>query len=171
MIKLFDVQNNVIIPTEHCYVLKTLAAVKTEFPECYVKAYAYLFYVTCPNPEINPFFDVPEDDKEEMILHELQPLCFSPEDKVILKAVEFCKKLYETPTSRAFYGIKTMLDNLALYMKDTTITDGRDGNINSLVSAAKSFQAIRESYKGTFRDLMDEQSSSARGGARLAYDQ
>ena len=66
---------------------------------------------------------------------------------------------------------KQMLGKLATYMEKTEITHGRDGNINSLVSAAAKFQQIRESYKGAFKDLQDEQKSQVRGGQGLAYDQ
>jgi hypothetical protein len=64
-----------------------------------------------------------------------------------------------------------MLDNLATYMEKTQITDGRDGNITALVNAASKYQQIRESYKGAYKDLQEEQTSHVRGGAGLAYDQ
>ena len=34
-------------------------------------------------------------------------------------ALDMCKKLYETPTYRAYVGIKSMLDRLAKYMEVT----------------------------------------------------
>jgi hypothetical protein len=126
--------------------------------------------MTCLNPDLNPFFDVPDIDREELILNELDAE-FSTEDEVIINVVDVLKKLYETPTSRAYRGIKTMLDRLADYMENTPIEHGRDGNINSLVNAAAKYQQIRESFKGAFRDLKDEQQSSVRGGQSLAYDQ
>ena len=64
-----------------------------------------------------------------------------------------------------------MLDRLAKYMETTQIEHGRDGNINSLVNAAAKFEQIRNSYKGAFNDMKQEQESSVRGGAGLAYDQ
>ena len=82
-----------------------------------------------------------------------------------------CKKLYETPTYRAYVGIKSMLDRLAKYMEVTQIEHGRDGNINSMVNAAAKFEQIRQSYKGAFTDMKSEQESSVRGGQGLAYDQ
>ena len=82
-----------------------------------------------------------------------------------------CEKLYQTPTYRAYVGIKSMLDRLAKYMETTQIEHGRDGNINALVNAAAKFEQIRQSYKGAFSDMKDEQQSSVRGGAGLAYDQ
>jgi uncharacterized protein YdgA (DUF945 family) len=170
MIKLFDVENGRIVPTEHCFTLNVLKQIMKDYPEEYMDVYAYLFYMTCPNPDINPFFDVPENEKEELIFSQLSAE-FSTEDDLIVAALEFCKKLYETPTYRAFMGIKHMLDRLARYMENTPIEHGRDGNINSLINAAAKFEQIRFSFKGAYKDLMEEQKSQGRGGQHIAYDQ
>ena len=170
IVRLFDVQNGKVIPSEHCYTLKTLKAIMDEFPEDYTKIYTYVFYMTCPNPDLNPFFSVPEVQKEELILKEIDAE-FSVEDDMILDAVKLCKQMYETPTFRAYKGIQSMLDKLARYMEITPIEHGRDGNINSIVNAAAKFEQIRSSFKGAYSDLMEEQKSTVRGGQGLAYDQ
>ncbi len=170
MIKLFDIENGQVIPSEHCYTLRDLKVIMDEYPEEYVNVYAYLFYMTCPNPDLNPFFDVPENEKEDLILAQLN-VCFSPEDEVIINAKNLCKTLYETPTFRAYMGIKGMLERLSRYMEVTDISDGRDGNINSIVNAAAKFENIRLSFRGAYKDLMEEQKSQVRGGQNLSYDQ
>lgn len=169
-IKLFDIENGVVVPTEHCYTLKALKDVMDEYPEEHLKIYLYLFYMSCPNPDLNPFFYTPEMDKEDLILKQIDS-DFSVEDDSIHKALQFCQRMYETPTSRAYKGIASMLDRLARYMETQSITDGRDGNINSIVSAAKNFDQIRSSFKGVYKDLQEEQSSKVRGGIGMAYDQ
>ena len=169
IIKLFDVQNNVVVPTEHCYTLKALKDVMDEYPDDYLKIYQYLFYMTCPNPDMNPFFYTPDIDKENLIMQQIEGE-FSTEDDAVFTALQFCQRMYETPTSRAYKGIASMLDRLARYMEVTTITAGRDGNINSLISAAKNYEAIRQSFKGAYKDLQEEQQSRVRGGQGLAYD-
>ena len=95
---------------------------------------------------------------------------FSIEDDTVFTALQFCQRMYETPTSRAYKGMSAMLERLAKYMETTQITAGRDGNINSLVAAAKNFDQIRASFKGVYKDLQEEQSSKVRGGQGLAYD-
>jgi hypothetical protein len=170
MIRLFDIQNGKVIPSEHCYTLQTFKRIIEEYPEENVSIFSYLFYMTCPNPDLNPFFDVPEVDKEELILREIDADNFSLDDDCIIDAIKLCKKLYETPTSRAYNGMKSMLDRLADYMAVTEIEHGRDGNITALVNAAKNFDQIRQSFKATYRDLQEEQQSSVRGGQNLAYD-
>jgi hypothetical protein len=68
-------------------------------------------------------------------------------------------------------GIKSMLDRLAHYMETTEIEHGRDGNITALINAAAKYQAIRDSFKGAYNDLVNEQKSKVRGGIGLSYDQ
>ena len=70
-----------------------------------------------------------------------------------------------------YKGIAAMLDRLGRYMQTTPIEHGRDGNINSLVNAAAKYQQIRESFKGAYKDLQEEQQSNVRGGIGLGYDQ
>jgi hypothetical protein len=55
-------------------------------------------------------------------------------------------------------------------MEATPITHGRDGNMNSIITAAKNYEAIRQSFKGAYKDLQEEQQSKVRGGQGLAYD-
>lgn len=170
MVRLFDISNGKVIPTEHCYTLKFLKNIMDGFPEEYLKIYQYLFYMTCPNPDLNPFFHFLESDKESVILDEIDAE-FSTDDPVITIGLQLCKKMYETETSRAYYGIKTALDNMATFMATEKPTSGRDGSATALLRIAERFDQVRQSFKGVYKDLIEEQQSSVRGGQNLAYDQ
>lgn len=170
MIRLFDISNGKVIPSEHCYTLKFLKDIMDEFPEDHLKIYTYLFYMTCPNPDMNPFFDIPETDKEEIILKEIDAE-FSIDEESIVHGLKMCEKMYQTPTYRAYLGIKIFLDNMAKSMKTETLTFGRDGSAPALLRMAEKYDGVRQSFKGVYRDLMEEQQSSVRGGQNLAYDQ
>lgn len=170
MVRLFDIANGTVIPSEHCYTLRELKAVIDAYPADYINAFAYIFYMTCPNPDLNPFFDVIEYEREDLILRQLT-VTFSTEDPIIINAIKLCEKLYETPTLRSYMGIKKMLDKLAKYMETAPIEAGRDGNIMALVNTASKFEQIRQSFKGAYKDLLEEQQSQVRGGQSLAYDQ
>ena len=170
IVRLFDIQNGKVVPSEHCYTMKFLKRIMENYPDTYNKVYQYQFYMTCPDPDLNPFFNLPEHEKEDIIIDEIE-LEESVEDANIRYGVEMCEKLYQTPTFRAYIGIKSMLDRLARYMEVTPIEHGRDGNINSMVNAAAKFEQIRNSYKGAFHDIKKEQESRVRGGQGLAYDQ
>ena len=170
LVKLFDIQNGKVIPSEHCYTLNSLKKIIEEYPDTYMSIYLYIFYMTCPDPDLNPFFNISENEKEDMIINEIK-LEESTEDEYIRLAINTCNDLYETPTYRAYKGIKAMLDRLARYMETTPIDHGRDGNLTALVNTAAKFDSIRQSFKGAYNDMKDEQKSQVRGGQGLAYDQ
>lgn len=167
--KLFDVQNGVVIPSEHCYTLKALKDIMDNYPDDHLKIYLYLFYMTCPNPDLNPFFNVPHMDKEDIILNEIEAT-FSTEDDDVVTALRFCQRMYETPTSRAYEGMQKALDRISRYLATAQITDGKDGNIAQIRALAKDFDGIRQSFKGVYKDLQEEQQSKVRGGIGLSYD-
>jgi hypothetical protein len=170
MIRLFDLQNGKIIPTEHCYTIGYLKDIMEEYPEDHISIYAFLFYMTCPNEELNPYFNIKEDDKESIILQDLKAN-FTTEDPLVITALNNIQELFETPTSRAHKGIKIALDNMADVMCTTKPTFGRDGSATALLKIAEKFDSVRQSYKGVYKDLQDEQQTRTRGGGSLAYDQ
>jgi hypothetical protein len=170
MIKLLDIQNNVVIPTEHCQTIKWLKVIKDKFPEDYMKLYAYIFYMACPG-EANPYFNLVMDLREETVIQDIEINRDLLEEDEVIDAVEKATKLYETPTVRAYKGITTMLDNITEYMETTKPTAGRDGNLPAMIRLAKDFDDIRQSYKGVAKDLAAEQESQVRGGQNLSYDQ
>jgi hypothetical protein len=60
---------------------------------------------------------------------------------------------------------------MAKSMATEELTFGRDGSSPALLRMAEKYDGVRQSFKGVYRDLMEEQQSSVRGGQNLAYDQ
>lgn len=171
MIELFELaENSKIKPTKHCYTIGALKRIMDEYPDEYLSIYAYLFYMTCMNEDINPFFNVPEEEKEDMILEQVGGN-FSTDEEAIESALQVCRKLYETPTYNAFMGIKAYLERIGTYMRTTQITDGKDGNISQGLRVAEKYNEIRRSFNETYKELQEEQSTQSRGGNQIAYDQ
>lgn len=169
LIKLFELEGRVVKPSVHCYNITFLKNIMEEFPDQYMKIYSYLFYMSYRGVE-NPYFNISEVDLEEKVLRDIEA-DFDIEHETITIALEQCRVMYETPLVRAYNGISGMLDRMARYMQDTEITAGREGNINALISAAKNFDAIRKSFKGTLKDVEEESKITPRGGQGIAYDQ
>lgn len=170
MIKLIDIEGNTPIPTEHCRVIKWLKVILDNFEEKEaMDIIAYIFYMSC-NSEENPFFNVREEEREDIILDSLET-DIDIEDPLIITAVVNAKKLYETPTYRSYLGIKVLIDKISQYMKDTTIEHGRDGNLSQVINAAKSITGLKATFKELKRDLEEEQKQIVRGGINLGYDQ
>lgn len=169
MIRLFDLHNGKIIPTEHCYTIGYLKDIMDEYPEDYLSVYAFLFYMTCPNEDLNPYVNMNEGEKEEIIMRDVRGN-FTTEDPLVITALSNMLVMFTTPTSRAYTGIKIALDNMGEVMATTKPTFGRDGSATALLRIAEKFDSVRQSYKGVYKDLQDEQSTRTRGGGSLAYD-
>ena len=167
-IRLFELENRIVKPTEHCYMISWLKQIIDDYPEDHVKVLAYIYYMSYRGPD-NPYFNVVDEDRDEKILRDLQPE-FNIEDTSILFAIDKCKDLYETPTMRSYDAIKTMLDNLNTYLKTTEITDGREGNVGTMLRVGKEFKSLRESFKGVLEDVQEENKVQARGKTKLPYD-
>ncbi len=167
-IKLFEIQGGVVSLTEHVQMIKDFNVIVEEYPKNHIKILAFVFYMSCRSEE-NPYFNRPQEDLDLEVLKDIGA-DFNPEDTLIQRALTKAKELYETPTVRAYNGFANMLEKLAFYLNTQDITDGRDGNISAIVQAAKNFDSIRKSFKGVAKDLEEEQSSRARGGSRLSYD-
>ena len=115
------------------------------YPDDYLKIYQYLFYMTCPDPDMNPFFHTPQIEKESLIIREIDGE-FSTEDEDIFNALKFCEKLYETPTSRAYGGMQKALDRISNYLSTAQITDGKDGNIAQIRALDKSTLMVLDNH-------------------------
>jgi hypothetical protein len=168
IVELFTLENGVLIPTIHCHSLKSLKQVMDTFPDKYLKIYLYLFYKNCPDPKLNPFFNLPEEEKEEVIVQETG-IDFSLDHPVITNAVNFCEQLYETPTGRMHKGMKTAMERVARFFETQPISTGRDGSLPAIIQAMSKFNDLRESFRGMEKDYLEE-IAQTRGGSYTAYD-
>lgn len=167
-IRLLELDGRSVKPTEHCYMISWLKKIIDEYPENHNKVLAYIYYNSYMGPD-NPYFNIAEVDREEKIVRDLQPK-FDREAPEILYAIDKCREIYSTPTMESYRAIKTMLENLNTYLKTTEVTDGRDGNIGALIRVAKEFKHVRESFKGVYEDVQEENKVLARGKSKLPYD-
>lgn len=169
-VKLFDIQNNKITATEHCYTIKSLKRIMDEHPSDYLSVYAYLFYKSCLNEEENPFALVPEDEKDDIILKEVGG-DFSSEDPIVEEALETCMKIYSTPSQELYLSAKVGVERISKYIRMSAITPGRDGNEDVYLKYLERFSNICRTFEDRYRAFKEEQSTIARGGHQIAYDQ
>lgn len=169
-IKLFDIQNGKITPTEHCYTIGSLKRIMKEYKKDYLAIYAYLFYTSCLNEEENPFANVPEKDKEELILKEVGG-DFSIDEEAIYEALETTKTIYKTASYNLYLAAKFGIEKVADYLRMTSIVGGRDGNENSYLKYIKEYDQVCRSFEARYKAFKEEQSTVARGGHQIAYDQ
>lgn len=172
MVALFELQDGKIVLNEICYTSKTLKEVMKVFKkkEQYLKVYLVLFYMTCSDNKRNPFWQVREHEKEEIILKECE-VDFGLDEPIYQEALDFCTRLYSTPTRRLYLASKKGLDKIAIYIEDTAIKQGEGGNEDVYLDYMMKSAKINEEFKKLERAHDEEVSAALRGGAKLSYDE
>lgn len=131
----------------------------------------YVYYMTCYNLEENPFINMPDDMRENVILEQLSLSkdSLDRKDVIILeKALELGMKIYETPIVRLYKQIKRALDKIGRYFEDIVVNDK---NYKDVVKTLKEYSEIREVYKISEKDLLDEiNQGKIRGNKARSYD-
>ena len=62
-IKLFDIENNTVIPSVHCYTIVWLKEIMEKYPNDYLKIFSYFQYMCSWNPDDNPYLAMKEEDR------------------------------------------------------------------------------------------------------------
>lgn len=167
-IKIFDISNGKVVINEECLTIPELKAVVEKY-ENPIPALCYLYYMFDPSSSYsnNTF-----DEKEEAILKDY-PGEYTTEDEVIIKASEKLQKLYITPTMRFYLDNKILLERVGKFARNSEISSGRDGNINSFQMQLKSLGKTIEEFKKLeliVQQELDEMNTRVRGGKKRAYD-
>jgi hypothetical protein len=170
LINLFDVENRKLIPSQACYAIPWLERIMKQYPNNYIQVYKYLFFTTCPDGTINPYVNLPEDEREDVVMADLAPLTFSLEDDVIVDTVIKCKKLYETPVLRTFIGAKKMLDKVGRFLDSEEITTGKDGNASEIRAMLKELSTYWENYN-KLENVLKEEQAKVKGDRIIPYQQ
>lgn len=168
MIHLFDIENGIVIPSVHCNIIPEFKAVIDKYKDESTKVLAYLFYTTYIGSE-NPYSNYPKYEREEVVKKDM---CYKvKEDSIIANAREKMEKMYETPTMRFYKAFTNSLDKLSSYLDNSSVSDGRDGNLDDIMKIMKEYEKLRQSFKSIRNDLKEEETANVRGDIEIAYDQ
>lgn len=169
MIKLFDVNKSKdIIPTEHCYTIKYLKDIIDTYGETNAgKIFAYFHYMHSMNPDENPFYNLPDNEKKEVIVRNVIPPKIDVEDELIEEGLSLVKKLYETANYRLYKSCVKLKDKLAETLSYAYVSLSKeDGNTKELKSAIDLEAALNERTKVAFKEMMDEMGVTESWGGR-----
>ena len=69
LVKLFDVQNGKVIPSEHCYSIKSLKGIMDKYPDTYMEVLVCILYDMSRSRYESIL--MPEHEKEDLIIEEV----------------------------------------------------------------------------------------------------
>lgn len=168
MIQIFDIQDKRVVPHSNAYLIPELKVIIELFPEEYIKILTYIAFMTIPDAS-NPYINIEEMGRENVILNDLKPFKFYVDDMKIELAKKKCEMLMETPTLRIQKGAKAMLEEMARNLTQP-LTFGKDGNATDMRGIMKEIRGFTEDYM-KIGSMVKEEQAKVRGDMRLRYDQ
>lgn len=171
VVKLFNNQGGIFTLTEYAATINTFKNIQDEYGDNSPKIWAFLHYMKSLDKMTNPFFNIPEEEKEEIITRQICPEIDT--DTVLIKdALELTEKCYTTAAFTVFKGFKMMMEKLGIYLQDNPLTTGQDGNMQQVIAAAKAYPSLNLAFKEAYKEYEEELGNDqAWGGANLAYDE
>lgn len=161
MAKLYNIKGKKAFPTEAASNIWYIKEIQDKYGEA--NTGDLLYYSDCLyslDPEENPFADLDEDVKHETIIRACFPeleLFIDFEDPVIIQFLDLVKDLYETSSYRVHKGFKNVLDKLAISLQYAYVDLTKaDGNSGELKKAAEVYDEIKNRYKVSYREMMEE---------------
>lgn len=172
-IKLFDVKNGKATITDHCYTnIYYNNIIKKYGEDTAVKIFTVFQYMSDLNPETNPYANVSEIEKLEVVIRSCAsdlPLDIDWDDELLVEGMELTRKLFETGAYRAYLAIKGMRDKLTEEMNLVNISMYKeDGNVGEVKKALEVYETINESTKKAFSEFEAENGTVQRKGGRKA---
>lgn len=167
--EILDIENGRVVINVNVLAIPELKAI-TEAYKDPIPPLTFLHYRFHPK---GPYCNTPEEDKEDILLQDF-PGEYTLEDEVMIKAIAKMTEFYDSPTYRYYMDNKILLEKMGKFARTATITTGRDGNINALLSQIKSTGKTILEFKQLEKVVeqeIDEHKSKVRGGKRKAYDQ
>lgn len=167
--EIFDIENGQVVINHNCLSIPELKAVNEKYKNP-IPAFNFLHFLNSPK---GPYCNVPEEDKEEVLLGDF-PGEYTLEDDEMIKAINRLSSFLDTPTYRYYLDNKFLLEKLGKFARNATITSGRDGNLTALNAQIKSVGKTIMEFKileKTVLQELEEGRSRTRGDKRKAYDQ
>lgn len=166
--KLYDLkEDGVLIPTEHCHAIWYLKNIIDEYGEQNAAKIFYYFHCMWSlDPDDNPFANVQEDQKKEIITRNVIPPNIDIDDPLIEEGLELTGVVYDTANVRMHRGFKRVMDKLSYELNFVHISlNKEDGNSGEIKKASDLYKQLKIDCKESYKEMMEELGTTeARGG-------
>lgn len=172
-VNLFNITNGKATITDHCYTNAYFNSIIETYGKAdAVKIFTVFQYMADLNPDTNPYANLSEIEKLEVVVRACAPnlpLTVDWDDETLQEGIEITRKLFETGTYRAYLAIKTLRDRLTKTIETAQTSVSRDdGNMGELSKALAMFETMNESARKAFSEFEAENGTVQRKGGRKA---
>ena len=164
--KIFEYENGRLMVTPAVYTQPELRAILDKYD---MKAEPYLAYVDHHTNVASPYVNLPENEKDEVIIYDIITTLgdFDFHDPLIKPAMEKMKYLLTSTTKRYYESLKISIDKLSDYLRDQPITEGKDGNLTEIIRIHKEGANTIRNFKDIEKQVDEELRVKTRGNVEV----
>jgi hypothetical protein len=127
---------------------------------------AYVYLLSSFNsPHINSETEQAKDDAAADVHSTIGP--FNPEEPLIDPAIKRLKEFYNSPIMRLYEELRQEIHRQRVWLRDTPITDGKEGNIAIRQRFIEKIGTVIGSYKAAEKMAEEELKTKMRGKSVL----
>lgn len=165
--RILEFDNGRVRITENAILISDIKTLIDKYGE--EGAEPYLAYCHLMTALDSPFVNLPDEEKEESIIFEINQTIgeFDPFEPLLKPAVEKLESLYETDLMRYFKSLKISIKKMGDYIRTEEITSGRDGNLSEIIRILKESGSTLKSFKDIERQVDEELTIQLRGNQEM----
>lgn len=164
--KVFNIVEKRVVIDENILLIPEFKTIVDEYKDEAINALCFIYYY-CDYK--SPFADFQPEQREERLMEMFNKKgTFTLEDQSILDAMKLYTDMQWTPTRELLDAVKIAMFKMADYLKNTSIIDGRDGNLIQIGNIMKNIGSTIGSYDELCEQVEKEQEKSIiRGGKKI----
>jgi hypothetical protein len=165
--RIFEYADGNIIILAETYSIPELKALIDKYGEEGCKPYlTYCYLMTVLD---SPYSNLDSEEKEETVIYDVINTIgdFDIEEELLEPALKKLTKLYTTQLTLFFEEIKNELHRIRMYLKNTDISGGKDGDLSERFRILKEAGTIVNSYNKTKQAALEEVKAKARGKGKI----
>lgn len=129
----------------------------------------YLAYVHAMSAPDSPYTNVPEDEKVEVVVYDVQETMgeFDYEDPLVSEAISKFDRLYTSTTKVYYNGLKKSIERMAKYLENEEIVAGKDGNLAEIIRIQKDGGMTIRNFKDIEKQVDEELKVKMKGNNEM----
>ena len=164
--RILEYEDGRVKVTAHAFAIPEIKALIDKY-DMQVEPYlAYVHAMTAPD---SPYVNVPDDEKVEVIIYDVQETLgeFDYKDELLENAINKFDSLYTSTTKRYYDGLKKSIERMAKYLEHEEIVAGKDGNLAEIIRIQKDGGITIRNFKDIEKQVDEEMKVKMKGNNEL----
>ena len=164
--RILEYEDGRVKVTAYAYAIPEIKALIDKYD---MEVEPYLAYVHAMSAPDSPYVNIPEDEKQESVVYDIQETLgeFDYNDPLIQNALDKFEKLYTSTTKLYYNGLKKSIERMAKYLENEEIVAGKDGNLSEIIRLQKDGGITIRNFKDIEKQVDEELKVKMKGNNEM----